>query len=140
MIQHKCGICNELILLDNDAIKMHLRKPGHGVTPKEYISNYMKDSRMPENTLEQKDDEETLTSAEQQTADILANLDDVVIPTMDTDACADIAEDDPLVAVEECKVTKPFMNHEYHENFYILFRLRQWNVPQILQLYQRKGR
>ena len=109
MIQHKCGICNEVILLDNDAIKMHLRKPGHWTTPKEYISNYMKDSRMPESTVEQEDDEETMTSAvssaDQQTADILANLDDIVIPTMDTDACADIAEDNPLVAVEECKVT-----------------------------------
>ena len=106
MIQHRCGICKELILLDNDAIKMHLRKPGHWITPKEYIGNYMKDSRMPQNTLEQEDEEvETLTREEQQTADILENLDDIVIPTMDTDACADIAEDDPLVAVEECKVT-----------------------------------
>ena len=59
--------------------------------------------------MEQEDNEEgereNLTSEEQQTANILANLDDIVIPTMDTDACADIAEDDPLVAVEECKVT-----------------------------------
>ena len=59
--------------------------------------------------LEQEDNEEgereNLTSEEQQTANILANLDDIVIPTMDTDACADIAEDDPLVAVAECKVT-----------------------------------
>ena len=107
MIQHRCGICKELILLDNDAIKMHLRKPGHWTTPKEYINNYMKDSRMPQNTVEQEDEEvETLTREEQQTADILENLDDIVIPTMDTDACADIAEDDPLVAVEECKVTR----------------------------------
>ena len=106
MIQHRCGICRELILLDNDAIKMHLRKPGHWITPKEYISNYMKDSRMPQGTQEQEDEEEgekeTLTSQEQQNADILANLDDIVIPTMDTDACADIAEDEP--SVEQCKV------------------------------------
>ena len=107
MIQHRCGICKELILLDNDAIKMHLRKPGHWTTPKEYINNYMKDSRMPQNTVEQEDEEvETLTREEQQTADILENLDDIVIPTMDTDACTDIAEDDPFAAVEECKVTK----------------------------------
>ena len=106
MIQHRCGICKELILLDNDAIKMHLRKPGHWTTPKEYINNYMKDSRMPQNTVEQEDEEvETLTREEQQTANILENLDDIVIPTMDTDACADIAEDDPFAAVEECKVT-----------------------------------
>ena len=106
MIQHRCGICRELILLDNDAIKMHLRKPGHWITPKEYISNYMKDSRMPQGTQEQEDEEEgekeTLTSQEQQNADLLANLDDIVIPTMDTDACADIAEDEP--SVEQCKV------------------------------------
>ena len=117
VIQHRCGICKELILLDHDAIKMHLKKPGHWITPKEYISNYMKDSRMltgaldtwSTGALEQEDNEEgereNLTSEEQQTANILANLDDIVIPTMDTDACADIAEDDPLVAVEECKVT-----------------------------------
>ena len=106
MIQHRCGICRELILLDNDAIKMHLRKPGHWITPKEYISNYMKNSRMPQVTQEQEDKEErekeTLNSQEQQNADILANLDDIVIPTMDTDACADIAEDEP--SVEQCKV------------------------------------
>ena len=78
----------------------------------------MKDSRMltgaldnwSTGALEHREDNEegereNLTSEEQQTANILANLDDIVIPTMDTDACADIAEDDPLVAVEECKVT-----------------------------------
>ena len=142
MIQHKCGICNELILLDNDAIKMHLRKPGHWVTPKEYISNYMKDSRMPESTVEQEDDEESLTRAEQQTADILANLDDIVIPTMDTDACADIAEDDPLVAVEECKVTSNqiVIINIMKIAMYTFFRLRQWNVHQILQMNQRRER
>ena len=61
---------------------------------------------MPQGTQEQEDEEEgekeTLTSQEQQNADILANLDDIVIPTMDTDACADIAEDEP--SVEQCKV------------------------------------
>ena len=111
MIQHRCGICRELILLDNDAIKMHLRKPGHWITPKEYISNYMKDSRMPQVTQEQEDEEEgekeTLNCQEQQNADILANLDDIVIPTMDTDACADIAEDEP--SVEQCKVKHPII-------------------------------
>ena len=125
---------------------MHLRKPGHWVTPKEYISNYMKDSRMPENTVEQEDGEESLTSAvssaDQQTADILANLDDIVIPTMDTDACADIAEDDPLVAVEECKVTSNqiVIINIMRVAMYTFFRLRQWNVHQILQLNQRRER
>ena len=93
---------------------MHLRKPGHWITPKEYISNYMKDSRMLTGALDQEENEEgpreNLSNEEQQTANILANLDDIVIPTMDTDACADIAEDDPMVAVEECKVTNKKIN------------------------------
>ena len=109
MIQHECRICEELILLDNEAIKLHVRKHWHVIKPKEYFNKYMKDSRMLRNPATE--EEETLAiREEEQAVDILADLDDIVVPTMDKDACADIAEDEPLLsAVEECKVRNIFM-------------------------------
>ena len=93
MIQHECRICEELILLDNEAIKLHVRKHWHVIKPKEYFNKYMKDSRMLRNPATE--EEETLAIREEEQAmDILADLDDIVIPMMDKDACADIAEDD----------------------------------------------
>lgn len=93
MIQHECRICEELILLDNEAIKLHVRKHWHVIKPKEYFNKYMKDSRMLRNPATE--EEETLAiREEEQAVDILADLDDIVIPTMDKEACADIAEDD----------------------------------------------
>ena len=89
MIQHECSICEELILLDNEAIKLHVRKHWHVIKPKEYFNKYMKDSSMVRNPATEEEIRE-----EEQAVDILANLDDIVIPTMDKDACGDIADDD----------------------------------------------
>ena len=106
MIQHECRICEELILLDNEAIKLHVRKHWHVIKPKEYFNKYMKDSRMLRNPAT----EEEEIREEEQAVDILDDLDDIVVPTMDKDACADIAEDEPLLsAVEECKVRNTFI-------------------------------
>ena len=44
-VKHRCGVCGELVLLDNDAIAVHLRRPGHPrVTHKVYNSTYMVNS------------------------------------------------------------------------------------------------
>jgi len=44
-IYHRCGICSELVLLDSDHIAVHLKKPGHYITHKNYNDGYMVDSR-----------------------------------------------------------------------------------------------
>ena len=58
-------------------------------------------------TLVHEQEEETLTiREEEQAADILADLDDIVVPTMDKDACADIAEDDSTNPTKESQMEK----------------------------------
>ena len=76
-----------------------------------FRSQAISESRVDGATLAHEQEEETLTiREEEQAGNILADLDDIVIPTMDKDACADIAEDEPLLsAVEECKVRNTFM-------------------------------
>lgn len=44
-VYHRCGICEELVLLDSDHIAVHLKKPGHYITHKNYNEGYMVDSR-----------------------------------------------------------------------------------------------
>ena len=66
MIQHECRICEELILLDNEAIKLHVRKHWHVIKPKEYFNKYMKDSRMLRNPATE--EEETLAIREEEQA------------------------------------------------------------------------
>ena len=38
---HKCALCKELLLLDADAIAMHLKSKHKGVSHKEYNAKYM---------------------------------------------------------------------------------------------------
>jgi len=45
IIYHRCGICGELVLLDSDHIAVHLKRPGHYITHKNYNDGYMVDSR-----------------------------------------------------------------------------------------------
>eukprot|EP00092_Neocalanus_flemingeri_P008292 GFUD01008938.1.p1 GENE.GFUD01008938.1~~GFUD01008938.1.p1 ORF type:complete len:495 (+),score=161.34 GFUD01008938.1:44-1528(+) len=45
IINHRCGICEELVLLDSDHIAVHLKRPGHYITHKNYNDGYMVDSR-----------------------------------------------------------------------------------------------
>ena len=44
-VYHRCGICEELVLLDSDHIAVHLKRPGHFITHKNYNEGYMVDSR-----------------------------------------------------------------------------------------------
>jgi len=44
-IYHRCGICEELVLLDSDHIAVHLKKPGHNITHKNYNDGFMVDTR-----------------------------------------------------------------------------------------------
>lgn len=44
-IYHRCGICSELVLLDSDHIAVHLKRPGHYITHKNYNDAYMVDTR-----------------------------------------------------------------------------------------------
>ena len=39
-VLHRCGICEDLILLDSDHIAHHLKKPGHNITHKNYSARY----------------------------------------------------------------------------------------------------
>ena len=60
-----------------------------------FRSQAISESRVDGATLAHEQEEETLTIREdEQAGNILADLDDIVIPMMDKDACADIAEDD----------------------------------------------
>jgi len=44
-VYHRCGICEELVLLDSDHVAVHLKKPGHYISHKNYNEGYMVDSR-----------------------------------------------------------------------------------------------
>ena len=39
-VLHRCGICQDLILLDSDRIAHHLKKPGHNISHKNYAAKY----------------------------------------------------------------------------------------------------
>ena len=39
-VLHRCGICEDLIVLDSDHIAKHLKKPGHNITHKNYNAKY----------------------------------------------------------------------------------------------------
>ena len=47
-VLHKCALCGEIILLDNDYVATHVRKH-RGITHKQYNQFYMVDSRQKEN-------------------------------------------------------------------------------------------
>ena len=40
-VLHKCALCKELLLLDSDAIAMHLKSKHKGVTHREYNARHM---------------------------------------------------------------------------------------------------
>ena len=44
-VLHECALCQELIILDSDHIAVHLKKPGHSITHKDYNQFYMADTR-----------------------------------------------------------------------------------------------
>merc|ERR1740131_822174 len=44
-VYHRCGICEELVVLDSDHIATHLKKPGHNITHKNYNEGFMVDTR-----------------------------------------------------------------------------------------------
>ena len=46
-VLHRCGICEDLILLDSDHIAYHLKKPGHNITHKNYAAKYTVHTRNP---------------------------------------------------------------------------------------------
>jgi len=50
-VYHRCGICEELVLLDSDHIAVHLKRPGHFITHKNYNDGYMVDSRSSKYTM-----------------------------------------------------------------------------------------
>jgi len=50
-VYHRCGICEELIVLDSDHVAVHLKKPGHNITHKNYNAGYMVDTRMRKSTI-----------------------------------------------------------------------------------------
>ena len=44
-VLHRCELCEEHVLLDSDHIAMHLKKPGHNITHKNYNATYMVGTR-----------------------------------------------------------------------------------------------
>ena len=39
-VQHKCGICSDVVLLDSDTIALHIKR--HKITHREYTATYLK--------------------------------------------------------------------------------------------------
>ena len=46
-VLHCCELCEEHVILDSDHIAVHLKKPGHSITHKNYNETYMADTRTP---------------------------------------------------------------------------------------------
>merc|ERR1719318_222018 len=40
-VLHKCGICEEILLLDGDCIAVHLKNFGHNISHKDYNAKFM---------------------------------------------------------------------------------------------------
>ena len=41
MIWHRCAICSQFLMLDNDEVAKHLKKPGHNISHKNYNDCFM---------------------------------------------------------------------------------------------------
>ena len=46
-VLHCCELCKENVILDSDHIAVHLKKPGHSITHKNYNETFMADTRTP---------------------------------------------------------------------------------------------
>ena len=58
-VSPRCGLCQELIFLDSDAIAVHMKSGGHPrISPKDYNDQFMVDSRSSRNyvTPQEKED------------------------------------------------------------------------------------